>query len=443
MKPTFLAPVLGLVLLVLLALAGWFHTTVAPDTASYLAATSVADPLGASRLPLYGWVAAWMLRHAAPLLAWVQAAIFLLGAACLVAALQRTGLSRMGACAVAIALATSTMLLLWTRDAVPEVAGHGFLFMGLAAALMAIAGTWLWIIPALLAVTLAWALVPGLLAFAVLPAFLPFLLPRRAGQLRWAASLLLLVAIAAPAAGLIAWRNAHEGSPSVVSYGGFVMSGMAGLMLTPGVVARLPAAEQGEATAILANRELLDATGRAIPVPANSRGVRSFTSAALLYFDLMARTYDDVVFHAVLPTRRAGESWPHFDRRLQRFTIAVIRTRPRDYAAWVGGATARLVGHALVLNPAFVVAFLALVAALLWRRGPLPPLPPEAASDNAILLAVVGLYVLGTAAPVVLITFPAERYIDSAALLLAAWPILGVLRLLSAPRDQGRGRGSS
>ncbi len=97
MKPALIPPVLGFALLGLLAAAGWFHTVVAPDTASYLAVAKAIDPLGASRLPLYGWVAGWMLAHAAPLLAWLQATIFLGGAALLVASLERVGASRAAA----------------------------------------------------------------------------------------------------------------------------------------------------------------------------------------------------------------------------------------------------------------------------------------------------------------------------------------------------------
>ena len=443
MKPALIPPVLGFALLGLLAAAGWFHTVVAPDTASYLAVAKAIDPLGASRLPLYGWVAGWMLAHAAPLLAWLQATIFLGGAALLVASLERVGASRAAASAIGIAIGASTMLLLWVRDAVPEAAGHGFLFAGFAAALLAAEGSLLWVLPAALAVTLAWSLVPGLLGFAVLLAALPLLLPTRWYVRRWARALLLLAALAAPAAGLVAWRTVREGSPSVVSYGGFVMSGIGGLMLTPSVAARLPADEQAQAEAILAARTRLEQQGLSIPVPANSRGARSFFSAALFYFDIMARTYDSVVFHAVRPTRPPGESWPHFDQRLQRLTIEIVRAAPADYLAWVAGAAARLVGHALILNPVFILAFLTLLAMLLWRRGGMPAAPPEAARDTPILLAVSFLYVLGTGAPIVLITFPAERYIDSTALLLAAWPILGVLRLLNAKADRAPGTGSS
>jgi len=34
----------------------------------------------------------------------------------------------------------------------------------------------------------------------------------------------------------------------------------------------------------------------------------------------------------------------------------------------------------------------------------------------------------------ILVTYPAQRYIDSAALLLAAWPFYGMIRLLGWPR---------
>lgn len=444
MKSGLVAPVLGFVLLVTLAALGWFHTAIAPDTATYLAAAQAADPLGVSRLPLYGWAAGWMLAHAPALLAWVQAAIFLGGAALLVASLQRFGLSRAAAGALGIALGASTMLLLWARDAVPEVTGHGFLFMGFAAAVMATDGALGWVLPASLAVTLAWALRPSLLAFAVLLAALPLLLPRWTPTRRGARALLLLAAILAPAVGLSAWRAVREGSAMVVSFGGFQMSGMAALMLTPRIAAGLPPAMRPTAAAILATRAKLERAGTAIAVPVNSHGVRSFPSAAALYFDLLARTHDTVLYAAVLPLRGAGESWPHFDSRMERFTLAVLLRAPVDYAAWVLGGLARAVGHALVLNPVLVAASLLLLVLGVWRAlgGPAPYgtglLPAgDRARDWAILLPVIGLYTLGTLAPIVLVTFPAGRYIDSADLMLAAVPILGVIRLW--PRRDGRG----
>jgi hypothetical protein len=433
MKPALIPPVLGAVLLAMLAAAGWFHTDIAPDTASYLAAAGAADPLGASRLPLYGWAAGWMLAHAAPLLAWAQAAIFLVGAALLVAALQRVGLSRAAAAALGVALATSTMLLLWARDAVPEVAGHGFLFIGLAAASLAADGVLLWVLPASIAVTLAWALRPSLLAFTVLAAALPLLLPRRAATRRGARALLLLAVLLAPALGLSAVRAAREGSAMIVSFGGFQMSGMAALMLTPEITARLPADLRPTADAIIAARTALEQAGTAIAIPANSTGEHSFASAALLYFDVLARTHDAVLYGAVLKLRGAEESWPRFDARMEHFALAVLRAAPADYAAWVLGALSRAVGHALVLNPALLLASLLLAGIATWRAmaggPPAPPPAPDGARDWAILLPVIGLYTLGTLAPVVLVTFPAGRYIDSADLMLAAVPILGVMRL--------------
>jgi hypothetical protein len=121
---------------------------------------------------------------------------------------------------------------------------------------------------------------------------------------------------------------------------------------------------------------------------------------------------------------------------MERFTIAVLRAAPVDYAAWVLGATARAVGHALVLNPVLVLAAAALLGLALRRALSNPPADGQGPSpgadrarDWAILLPLIGLYTLGTMAPIVLVTFPAGRYVDSADLMLAAVPLLGVMRL--------------
>jgi hypothetical protein len=50
--------------------------------------------------------------------------------------------------------------------------------------------------------------------------------------------------------------------------------------------------------------------------------------------------------------------------------------------------------------------------------------------DLRALLALSVVYVLGTCPLIVLTTFPAERYIDSAGLLLPVWPLYGLFRLI-------------
>jgi len=175
---------------------------------------------------------------------------------------------------------------------------------------------------------------------------------------------------------------------------------------------------------VLARRAGLEAAGAAIAIPVNSTGKRSFISVAIFYFDVLARTHDPVLWDAIAPQQRPDEDWPAFNRRLQRFAIAVVRNAPVSYAAWILGASSRLIGHALVLNPSFLAAAAALL--LLARRKA----PGGAPADRRVLIVLVGAYTVGTGVLTVLITYPASRYVDSAAMLLAALPFYGVLRRL-------------
>jgi len=67
---------------------------------------------------------------------------------------------------------------------------------------------------------------------------------------------------------------------------------------------------------------------------------------------------------------------------------------------------------------------------LLMLAAAFRPAHGAASADWRLLLTLVGLYTLGSVALSVLITFPASRYIDSAALMLAAVPLYAGLRRL-------------
>ena len=131
--------------------------------------------------------------------------------------------------------------------------------------------------------------------------------------------------------------------------------------------------------------------------------------------------------------RRPGESWIQFDRRLMRLSLATIAAAPADYAAWIVGAAARSIGHATVLNLPFALGTLALAAAFVLRRR-----PGDAAAgrptDIDTLAWLTGAWWLGAIALPVLVSFAAQRYIDSAALLLAVWPFYGLIRIVCRAR---------
>jgi hypothetical protein len=251
----------------------------------------------------------------------------------------------------------------------------------------------------------------------------------------WRRAVVLLAAASIPLVAYAGTRMRYTHDFNIVAFGGFQMSGMAGLMLTPEVVARLPAEDRDLAAQILAVRERAEALGHVTPTPKNSTGQTSFPSAAAGYFDIYARTYDSLLQNEIEPLQRPEESWAAFDHRLGRFSLATIRAAPEDYAAWILGASARLVGHMLVLNGPFVLACMGLLAALLWRlRRPASIGDLDRASDAGLLVLVVGIYVLAAAPLSVLLTFPAARYIDSAAILLPALPLYAALHLVGARR---------
>ncbi len=401
--------------LVVLAMLGRFGAWPSPDTPSYLS----ADGLAQMRLPLYGWLLRHLPTGSVPVL---QAGSYILAACALVRAIERAGGSRAAALAVGLALAWSNLVLLWSNALLPEVPGHAALLLALAATLDVTTGRAKArsVAVAAVAVTLAWALRPSLLPFVLLLPMLPPLLAAR----RRVIAVWLAAACLVPVLLLCSVRLVRHGDFNVVSFGGYQMSGMAALMLTPELADRLPPDSAPLARDVVAGRTALELAGKAVALPANSSGQRSFVSTALFYFDILARTHDAVLSGAVAPLQAPGEDWPAFNRRLQRFAVATVRAAPVSYAAWVAGGASRLVGHALVLNPALLLATLALL--LLASR----PAHGEARGDLRLLLVLVGVYGVGSGALSVLITFPASRYIDSAAMLLAALPFYGALRRL-------------
>ena len=399
---------------------------VLPDSAGWLDGCRPHGCWAGPRTPPYGWIAGLLPES---LLVWAQLLALGLGACALIAGLFCWGASVHAGLAVALTVGLSTITLLWGRALLPEAFAHALLLACFGAVLWAARGGR----PG--AIVLAGALAAG--AYLMKPGFLTvvpvlpvLLLALGQGRLRtrFAAAVALLAVSLTPFVLISSVRLARLGDFNVISYGGFQMSGMAALMLDPAVVARLAPAQRPAAQDILTRRTALEAAGTALRLPENSLGARSFDSTALGYFDLLARTHDYVLFAAVAPTQGADESWVAFNARMQRLAFAVLRAAPDRYAAWVVGASARLVGRMLVANPALVLGVLAWLA-VCWR----PFAPPG--QDLRALSWVVGGWLLGVGLPAVVLTFPAGRYADSAGMLLAALPFWVMSRHLIRTRE--------
>ena len=428
-------------LIAILWAAGMLTARPAPDTAGYFAGMST-DIWGTPRTPLYGWAAS--LLGGGPqtpgLVGSFQVVLLVVATFMLYFGAQAGGIGRVGAFFLALAGILSQSALFHVRLLLPETPAISMLLIAFAGTLVASRGRnafWLWVAPIALATGAAYLLRPSFLPAIFVVPILWLLFAIRNGQTRTATTaLVLLLAVGAPfiVQSTIRWRAV--GDFNIVSFGGYQMSPMAGFMLTPDLVARLPEDARATGQEILAAREAAESAGQVAPTPKNSSGIRSFVSASLGYFDIYARTYDGLLIE-ISKLQRPDENWIAFDRRLRQFSFATIAAAPGRWLAWVGGAMARFVGRAVTTNaPMLLACFFLLPVGLfaLIRRSGLDGVRQDLAPVIAVALA----WLAATGPPIVLVTFPATRYIDTAAALLPAVPAtlaLAIVGGLRARRD--------
>ena len=425
------------VLMIALSIIGTLSGKIATDTASYFAPLASNNPWGEWRHPLYGTVATWFGGNAtsAGNVALVQAILHAAASLAIYAGARAGGIGSIGALCLGLAALFSQSGLFHLGLLLPESPAIAFLlfaFAGTLAAARSAAAFRLLFVPIGLATGIAYILRPSLLPAIVAVPALWYLLAVRSGQAgRASRAVLLVLAVALPFIVQSGLRWKSIGDFNIVSFGGFAMSGMAGFMLTPDVVDRLPEAVRPTAQAVLTARTAAEDAGRIARTPLNSAGERSFMSAALGYFDIYARSYDDFVWYEIGKLRAPQENWVSFNQRLTTFSIATITATPLRWLAWVGGATSRLVGRMIVTNAPVLMAMAVLVVAAItaFVRG--TGLGPSAA-DLAPVSAVALAWLASTGPLIVLINFPATRYIDTAAVLIAAIPALLAATMIEA-----------
>jgi hypothetical protein len=399
----------------LLGLFGWFSGGALPDTPTYIAALSSENVWGATRHPLYGWFlsAVGLPETGYPTVAVLHFMLHALSVIVLERAL-RGWVSAKSAAAVALSVLIAQSVLLNGRYAIPEAPAISFLVLGFATLLLGVQNRLAWI-PTLLLTTLfvglAYTLRPTMLpAIVILPLFglgLTLSKPR---------ALLLALLLSVPFLAQSAWRYHKVADFNIVSYGGFQTAAMAGFMLTPEVIARLPASVQETAREALFAREKGEAEGVVLKTPLNSKGDPSFHSAAVGYFDLYARTHDEYLLKYLIWTRHADETWVQFNARLQRMALATFWHAPDRWLAWVIGGSARMAGRMIVTNTAFVMGVFLCLLALVWRKW--EGISSHPRSDLIRTAWLAAAWFCSTAPLTLLITFPATRYIDTASVFL-------------------------
>jgi hypothetical protein len=409
---------------------GRMRPWVTPDTASYLSVAACPACLAGPRFPLYGWIVNGVARLAGGYgpIPWIQFLAYAAAALHLMRRLPRPLFGPRASLAIGIALACSNVLLIWVSALVPFLPAIAAL-LAMLAELVALAGgespTGIGtILRYAFFQALAWLFWPGVLPIVLIAPLLAFVLPaERTRAVRMRIAAILLLAGAVPLVGVAGLRAWTVGDPNISSFGGFQMSGMAALMLSPDVITRLPNDDQPLAASILAARTTLEASGAAIATPLNSTGQRSFVSEAVGYFDILARTHDVVLYDAVMPRQAPDESWIAFNHRLQKLAIDTVFADKLAYAAWIVGALCRTAGHVAITNPAFLLPGLFLLGILAFRGWRLPAAQEDPSALFKLVIWVTG----GILVLPIMTTFPALRYLDAAGLLLPTLPIYVLL----------------
>jgi hypothetical protein len=423
-----------------LALAGHFAPQATADTPLYLRIVGFPAMLAEPRSPLYGWLVAALSLGSGRYIAVpaFQIASYMAAVWFLVAQLRRYGLSAVAALSVGAALLFANALLVDAHWIHPEL-------LSITCALVAVAATielvhaeprrWAW--PLVCAATAcAYILRPSFLPLVVaLPALYAALRAIRGDALRLRRAAAILVVAAAPFLGIATLRAATVGDFNIVSFGGFAMSGLATLILSDDTVARLPDDVKPFAAQALAARRAGEDAGRFIGIPRNAANERSFYSAALGYFDVLARTHDDMLFGIIINTQRPDESWIDFNRRMMRYAFAVVRASPERYAAWVAGGSARVIGRSFVTNLPCALAILAIALVWPWhllvrkRVG----VAPVARVDVPVMAVLAVLWFVAGGVLTILMSAPSIRYVETASVLVAPVFIYWAA-LLVAPR---------
>jgi hypothetical protein len=425
----------SLLFVVVLWATGLTEPWITGDTKGYLDVPSYPEFFSSHRLPFYGWFVAVLGgdRFGYVPVVWVQIVFHVTAAISLYASTRLIGIGRQAAWALFLAALCAQGFLIFGRGIHPEPLSTSFALIAMSATLAAIHDRgWRWaVVVAGLAGALSYLLRPTFLPLIVtlplLYAMAARLLLRKPSAGR---ALALLVALAVPLVLYGGVRMVHTKDFNLVAFGGYAMSAMAGFMLSRPIVERFPPQDRELAAQMLAARERAEAEGRVARTPLNSRGERSFVSAAAGYFDIYARSYDDLVHGEIASLQRPNESWVEFDSRLRRLTVATVLLAPDRYAAWIVGGASRLVGRMTVTNAPFVLAsFALLVLLLLTLRNPAGVRTLQGTPDTLLIVAIVAVYTLSTAPLFVLMMFPASRYIDTAAVLLPAVPLYAAFRL--------------
>ena len=419
----------------LLAAFGWIDGEITDDTATYQVPLTWPGAFAEMRHPLYAVFLAWLdpIESHLRTIAVLQMAFQFFACFMLFRETHRYGLSAAASFALAVSALFSQSFLLYGRQALPEVPA-------MSAMIISVAATFRWssneqsaaapCVVALFAAIASFLRPIYLAAIPILPMMTLVFLRLSGGRAVAPRTFGLAVALLVPFLAQSTIRAVTVGDFNVVSFSGFSMAGMAGLMIEPKHLPLYPEHLRPIATDVLTGRTQAELAGTVYATPVNSQGENSFVSAALCYFDVYARSIDKVTWGVVGGMRGENESWVAFNKRMQQFSIATLKIVPDRWVAWIVGGSSRFVGRSLITNVPFVlftIAFLAVGAIRIF--GPDSPGNHLSMKDWIAVAVVAAGWAIMTISVAIIAYFPATRYIDTASVFIPAIPLLAFITL--------------
>lgn len=342
------------------------------------------------------------------------------------------GLNNKAASSISFGLIFSNSLVLYGNNVHPELLSISLIIFSIAGAILMStkSNKFLTMAFTALCVSFSYLIKPAFITFFIFTPLIYYYLDyTNENRLRRAMLLFLLCSSSFFVVSI--FRYQILGDFNIVSFGGYQMTGIAGLMVDKGLVLSLPIEMVDSAKYIIEKKDFLVKNLSILAIPQNSIGEVSFVSAALGYFDILARNYDSIVYGITGDLKMPNETWVEFNSRMQRFSVEVISSKPLYYFSWIVGASARFVGRVIVINLPLMLSVIGIIFALFLPSSGRKIISFNLKKKEIICLIIIPLiYTFSSGILSILVSFPASRYIDTSGIMLSGFFIFVIQLIL-------------
>jgi len=221
----------------------------------------------------------------------------------------------------------------------------------------------------------------------------------------------------------------------IVSYGGYNIVGLSATLLEKDTIPKLQPNHQELAERIVEKKEQFFRDKKLVNYHGMSSVLSSKDSMLIGYFDIAARNYD--VLSDIGKLSLQTDSWVEFNSKMQSFSIDVIFSEPLSYSLYVVGALSRFVGKSLVTNFSFLF-FLSIFVIYFILKKSITLKTEKENFEYYILILIALFFFFINLVPSIIVSFPAQRYIDAGGFGLGLIPSFLIFSILNKIFDDSK-----